>query len=475
MSIHGILGTTTLNDQVQDVQLEITGNIPDWIHGTLLRTGPAKFEIGKQKYNHWFDGLAMIHKYDISKGAVKYSNKFLESDAYKGADKDKEISLREFATDPCKSIFKQFTSVFLRSRFTDNPNVNTAMIDGKYVSLTETTMPIVFDKDTLKTIGHIKYSDSQKDLQEAQIGSAHPHDDDSSQISYMAKMGRVSSYMAYQTQAGAAERQIIAKIDGIKEPAYMHSFALSKNYIIFTEFPFVVSPMNLLLGSKPFIENFVWKPERGTRFIIISRKDGSIRYAKSDAFFAFHHVNAFETDDSIVVDIIAYENPDIISNLYLDVIRGSTTPKKMTPSELRRYIIKPDGSTTWSKLSEQPVELPRINYESKNTKVYKFVYGIADTKGYGIADGIVKIDITDDSTKGWSEKDCYPGEPVFVPKPGSEKEDEGAILSIVLDTSSKKSFLLVLDSATFEEQARAQIMHHVPFSFHGNFFSAQDL
>ena len=35
------------------VALAVTGTLPAWLAGTLLRTGPAKFEVGARTYNHW--------------------------------------------------------------------------------------------------------------------------------------------------------------------------------------------------------------------------------------------------------------------------------------------------------------------------------------------------------------------------------------------------------------------------------------
>lgn len=65
----------------------------------------------------------------------------------------------------------------------------------------------------------------------------------------------------------------------------------------------------------------------------------------------------------------------------------------------------------------------------------------------------------------------YPSEPVYVPAPGSSAEDEGVILSVVLDGTRGTSFLLLLDAKTFIEQARAEVPQHIPFGFHGEFFN----
>ena len=75
----------------------------------------------------------------------------------------------------------------------------------------------------------------------------------------------------------------------------MHSFGITENYLILTEFPLFVNPVSMLLSGKPFIENFKWKPEKGTKFTLIERSTGKVVGSyHSDPFFAFHHINAFE-------------------------------------------------------------------------------------------------------------------------------------------------------------------------------------
>jgi len=43
------------------------GTLPSWLEGALLRTGPSKFEVGARTYSHWFDGLAMLHRFAFAK------------------------------------------------------------------------------------------------------------------------------------------------------------------------------------------------------------------------------------------------------------------------------------------------------------------------------------------------------------------------------------------------------------------------
>jgi len=61
----------------EPVALPVTGALPSWLRGALLRTGPSKFGVGARTYNHWFDGLAMLHRFAFAGGRVSYANRFL--------------------------------------------------------------------------------------------------------------------------------------------------------------------------------------------------------------------------------------------------------------------------------------------------------------------------------------------------------------------------------------------------------------
>ena len=93
----------------------------------------------------------------------------------------------------------------------------------------------------------------------------------------------------------------------------MHSFAMTERYLILVEFPLTVGALDLKLSGKPFIQNYRWEPERGLRFHVVDKDSGEIvATARGEAAFAFHHVNAFEDADGLVIDMIAYPDAKII-------------------------------------------------------------------------------------------------------------------------------------------------------------------
>ncbi len=120
------------------------------------------------------------------------------------------------------------------------------------------------------------------------------------------------------------------------------------------------------------------------------------------------------------------------------------------------------------RLSDVPLDLPRINYGRCNERPYRYAWGVGWGES-GWLESVVKVDVSSGETAVWAEPGCYAGEPVFVAEPGAEAEDAGVLLSIVLDEERGSSFLAVLDAATLEELARAEAPHHIPFGFHGQF------
>jgi beta,beta-carotene 9',10'-dioxygenase len=455
------LGFTSLEDEAMVDSLPVTGELPAWLGGALVRVTPAKLEIGERRVDHWFDGLAMLNRFGFADGRVSYASRFIRSRAYDEAQQGRVLG--GFATDPCRSIFKRVQAIF-SPEVTDNPNVNLARIGERYLAMTETPMPVEFDADTLETLGQFDYADELR----AHISTAHPHHDPERNelVNYVARFSRVSEYVLYGLPADGSGRRVIAKLPA-RRPAYMHAFGMSGRYLILAEYPLRVNPLKLALSGRPFIENYEWDGTESTRFQVIDRETGALRGTyETDAFFCFHHVNAFERGGDLVVDLVAYDDPSIIDALYLNE-QGPRGPVPGT--ELRRFTIDLDGGGVRSEpLSDGTVELPRIDYARRNTRDYRFAY-FTGVGGEWI-DRLVKIDVTDGSRSEWSAPGCYPGEPVFVRQPDAEDEDAGVVLSVVLDAAAGRSFLLVLDARSFEERARAEAPHHIPFGFHGQYF-----
>jgi beta,beta-carotene 9',10'-dioxygenase len=453
-------GFDSLDREVRVDSLPVTGALPQWLTGSLLRTGPAKFEVGDRTMNHWFDGLAMLHRFGIDAGSVSYASRFIEGNSYRAAKETGEISYSEFATDPCRSLFQRVTSMF-SPKLSDNANVNLVQLGERFIAMTETPIPVEFDAETLETVG-VAYDVP------GMLTTAHPHLDRASggMVNYAAKLGPRNEYRFFVLAPDAERPEVIASRP-VHRPAYMHSFGLTERWIVLAEFPYVVNPLRIATSGRPYIENFRWEPERGTRFTLLDRATGEATGPfEAPPWFGFHHINAYEEGGEVVVDICVFEDAGIIEDLYLERLRAG---KPVAEPQARRFRIDPvNGTVADEQLVEQGFELPRINYGRCHERPYRYAWGVGNGDS-GWLETIVKADVERRETSVWSEAGCFPGEPVFVAHPDADDEDDGVLLSVVFDAEAERSFLLVLDAATLSELARAQAPHTIPFGFHGQF------
>jgi carotenoid cleavage dioxygenase-like enzyme len=463
------LGFSTLEQERVVDELPLQGRLPHWLAGSLLRTGPAKFEIGEQHMKHWFDGQAMLHRFTIEEGRVSYGNRFLESRSYRAARAQGRLVYGEFATDPCRSLFKRVQTLFsarkLNEALPDNANINVMKLGERFIAMTETPIQVQFDERTLKAAGVPPYRTP------GILTTAHPHMDraSGSMLNYAADLGPRSSYRFFTVGAQESEPHVVAELP-VKHPSYMHSFGLTERWIVLAEFPLVVNPLALALAGRPYIENYKWKPELGTRFTLVDRASGKpMDGFHTDACFAFHHINAYEDGGEVVVDLCTFPDASVVEDLYLDRLRAGKPIADATPTRFRLRLA--DRSVSRKPLTDANLELPRINYARCNERPHRYVWGNG-AGANGWLEEVVKLDCANGATSNWSEPGCYPGEPVFVAAPEAEREDEGVLLSVVLDAAVGTSFLLVLDAEDLSELARAQAPHHIPFSFHGQFARA---
>jgi carotenoid cleavage dioxygenase-like enzyme len=458
-------GFTTLESEVRVDDLPIEGRLPEWLSGSLLRVAPARFETGTRSVEHWFDGQAMLHRFGIADGRVSYANRYLETAANRAMRDEGRIAFKEFATDPCKARFGRVFSLF-SPRMTDNANVNIGRVGDALLALTETALAVEFDPDTLETVGVVDATEDVGGL----LTTAHPHHDPRTgeQFNATVVFGPRNAYRFARIARGATRRKRIASIR-TKRPAYLHSFAMTEHYLVLAEFPLVVNPLSIPLSGRPFIDNYRWRPELGTRFTVVDRETGGV-VSKSvgEPCFAFHHVNAFERGDELVVDICAYEDASVIDELRLDRLRAGAG---LSIASLTRFSVPvAGGAARAERLADEGLDLPRVR-GACNGRPHRFAWGAGQQPDGDRAfiDRLVKIDVESGQALTWDEPGCYPGEPVLVAPPGAVAEDDGVVLSVVMDAASERSFLLVLDAATMQEVARAGVPHAIPFGFHGQF------
>uniref|UniRef100_G1SEP0 Beta-carotene oxygenase 1 n=1 Tax=Oryctolagus cuniculus TaxID=9986 RepID=G1SEP0_RABIT len=513
-------------EQLEPVKAKVRGQIPPWLQGTLLRNGPGMHTIGESKYNHWFDGLALLHSFAIRDGEVSYRSKYLRSDTYNANIEANRIVVSEFGTmaypDPCKNIFSKAFSYLSHTipDFTDNCLINIMKCGEDFYATSETNYIRKINPETLETLEKVDY----RKYVAVNMATAHPHYDAAGNVFNMGTSivdkGK-TKYVMFRIPAevpeakGKGKRSPLTQAEAfcsvpsrsLLSPSYYHSFGITENYLVFLEQPF---KLDILKMATAYIRGVSWAscmafhPEDKTYIHVIdqrTRKPMPVRFY-TDPLVVFHHVNAYEEDGCIVFDVIAYDDSSLYQLFYLANLNQAFEQNARLTSAptLRRFALPLRGdqnaevgsnlikltSTTARALKEkddqvycQPeflyegLELPRINY-SYNGKPYRYVFA-AEVQWSPIPTKILKYDILTKSSLKWEEEGCWPAEPLFVPAPGAQDEDDGVILSAIVSTDAQKPpFLLILDAKSFTELARASVDVEMHLDLHGVFIPDKD-
>jgi carotenoid cleavage dioxygenase-like enzyme len=472
-------GFNSLSQEHKQIKLaNPKNNIPNWLNGSLIKVGPAQFTIGKTKVNHWFDGLAMLYKFDYSNGNITFSNAFIKSEQYQ-ADINGRMQCDEFATKAPLNLLERLKNIFatLAGKTTLNPscNVNISQINKTFIAMTEVNNQIEFNPATLTTLKPISYTDNLA----GQMMTAHPVLDSKKQelfnILIDIKPNKIK-YQIYKTniQTPQMTRELVAEFTRAYL-FYMHSFFVTRNYVIVYNGPLQTMATRLL--NKTFNEALKYNKNHQCEFIIINRHSGKLIVVPVEPMLFLHGINSYETaNGQIIIDLIAYhkeENP--YNNFYLKEIANNHL--ELT-TELRRYTLKTENNNAqYEIISQDTIEFPFINPEYHNHE-YRYVFATYrdESRPNDFLNGLIKIDLQNLKCKlTWHQPDLYPSEPIFVKNPESQNEDDGILMTNVFDSTRQISFLLLLDAKSFAEITRIDLPCHIPYTLHGNFYAHQDL
>ncbi|KAK2530369.1 Bco2 [Columba livia] len=472
----------TVEETPQPIPAKIKGHIPKWINGNLLRNGPGKFEFGEEKFNHWFDGMALLHQFQLEDGTVTYRSKFLQSSSYLTNSQHNRIVVSEFGTlampDPCKSVFGRFMSRFEMPQPSDNASVNYVVYKGDYYVSNENIFMYKVDPETLETKEKVDWSK----FVAVNGATAHPHYEPDGTTYNMG-----NSYGKH---------------------------GMSENYIIFIEQPIKLNLLQIItskLRGKAIVDGISWEPQYNTCFHVVNKHTGEVLPGQwySKPFATFHQINAFEDHGCVVLDLCCQDDGTTLATYKLQNLRRSgegldqiydsisrafprrfvlplnvnaDTPvgKNLNPLSytLARAVKDADGKVWCTHENLHPegfekvggLEFPQINYSRYNGRRYRYFYGCGFR--HLVGDSLIKVDVETKNFKIWQEDGSYPSEPVFVPVPNATAEDSGVILSVVVSlTENQSAFLLVLDAETFRELGRAEVPVQMPYGFHGVFTS----
>ncbi|NWH95515.1 BCDO2 oxygenase, partial [Aegithalos caudatus] len=328
----------SVQETPEPIPAKVKGHIPKWINGNLLRNGPGKFEFGNDKFNHWFDGMALLHQFQLAHGTVSYRSRFLQSSSFLRNSQHSRIVASEFGTlampDPCRSTFGRFLSRF------EPPHADWFLfwlseeMEGMSSHLNS---PVSESSALTENLWHLQVDWSK--FIAVNGATAHPHyESDGTTYNMGNSYGKHgSSYNIIKVppqQPGLGDLLEGAKVlcsippmDRAK-PSYYHSFGMTENYIIFIEQPLKLNLLKIIsskLRGKAIYDGISWEPQHNTYFHVVNKHTGEVLPGQwcSKPFVTFHQINAFEERGCVVLDLCCQDEGTSLALYTLQNLRRS--------------------------------------------------------------------------------------------------------------------------------------------------------
>ncbi len=455
----------------------IKGKIPKDLCGFFYRNGPGRLERNGQRVHHPFDGDGMIASIHFQKGEANLSNRFIRTKEWQEEEEAGKFLYRGvFGTQrPGGPIANAFDI-----RFKNIANTNVVKLGGQLLALWEAASPYALDPITLETYG---VSSLNGALQPKEPFSAHPrfdpgHHSSRRMVTFGVKTGPKSRVrlMEFSSEEGNAGELISSREDIFDGFCFLHDFAITPNWAIFLQNAISFNPLPFVLGQKGAAQCLSSKQGAKGKFWLIPRDCGSYAGQSPQIFdapdgFVFHHVNAYEQENKLIIDSIHYPDfPEVgpkedFLKMNFDLIPAGIL-SRCEINLLNKQVSK-------TKFSKQCCEFAMVNPLKQGVQAQFSWMAIAGKEeGYAPLQGIKKINLLTLEECIWSAGPLgFVSEPLMVPRPNSQVEDDGWILVLVWNGERCGTDLVILKANNLDEESIVPLPISIPHGLHGSWVS----
>ncbi len=468
-----------VEEECKNVKLKlIKGSIPQNLNGVLYRNGPGRLERNEHWVHHPFDGDGMIVSITFNNGDVSLSNRFVRTKEWEEEEKEGKFLYRGvFGTKKTGSKLSNAFDIRLKNI----ANTNVIKLGDELLALWEAAGPHALDPITLETKGLSNLNGALKDKE---AFSAHPrfdpgHHQESRMVTFSVSTGPKSTIrlMEFATQGANVGDLLCDRKDSFNGFAFLHDFAITPNWAIFLQNAIEFNPLPFLLGQKGAAQCLKSKQNGQAKFWLIPRDPGRFSKQPSKIFnapngFVFHHLNAFEAENKVIIESIFYQDfPSIGPEEDFRKIDFNKLPEGI----LKRCTIDLlTNKISEEVLSNQCCEFAMVNpkLQGKDAK-YSWMAIAEKLTGNGPLQAIKKINLLNKDSCRWSAAPRgFVGEPIMIPIKNSNIEDDGWVLTLIWNSETKKTELVILKANDLSHQATLEIPIIIPYGLHGSWVNS---
>lgn len=433
---------TPLHEEVSAWDLEvIEGAIPEDIDGVYIRNTENQIHQPLGRF-HPFDGDGMLHQIDFQGGRAAYRNRWVRTRGF---------------------VAEQEAGGSLWGGLMDGPGVSKRPGFGAHGGLKDTasTDVVVHGGRAVATFYQCgeAYQLDPETLEQLGVAPWAPLDGVSAHTKVDERTGELMffnysvypPYMHYGVvdRTGRLAHYVPIPLDGPRLP---HDMAFSERFSILNDLPVFWDQELLKKGI-----HAVRQHDLPSRFGVIPRHGAAaeMRWFEAEPCYILHFLNAFEDGEELVMDAYFQENPtpkpvksapDGYGHLMAFLDEYSFRPK------LHRWRFNlRTGQTSEGHLDDRVLEFGMFNQRFAG-RPYRYAYSTVAKPGWFLFTGFVKHDL--ESGRSWRydlPEGCYGSEAPFAPRIGAADEDDGYLVSFVIDENSGTSECILIDARRFED------------------------
>lgn len=434
-------------DIPQETLRLVSGKAPAGLNATLYRNGPAKFRRGDSAAGHWFDGDGLVRKFRVRDGQATLAARFVDTPKRRLETKLNAIVQPGFGTP------RRAGSVLNGPDDTNAANTSVLFSGGQLLALWEGGSPVMLDPETLETKG---FKTFRRDLKQMPF-LAHPRVEPDGTVWNLGGNGKGTFIWKLNPDGSLASAQMVA----LDRNSYFHDFTATSRHIIIVMQPWVQDGFQFPLSTA-----MSWKPELGTRVLVIDKNDLSKRRTFELPAFAFFHLadGWEEKDGTIRFDGCLEADPTFGQRAASALLRGEHV-KAPTPM-LTQIVLRPDGKAemqTTRISAEFPANDKRVAGQARRYTTHVTGYGRTPFP-HAIA--------TWDWSRGRDDRFNFGDHQLteeFLFVANGEGERDGWLMGTTLNLKSRRTELHVLDARRVEDGPVAtwQASIPLPLTFHG--------
>ena len=473
-----------VGQELNEVNLPVSrGSLPAELQGVLYRNGPGRLERGGQWVHHPFDGDGMITALRLQGGTAQLSNRFVRTEGWLAEEKAGKVLFRGvFGSQKPGGVLANAFDLRLKNI----ANTGVVRLGDDLLALWEAAEPHALDPDSLETRGLCRLDGV---LKPGDAFSAHPrfdpgHHGSKRMVTFGVKTGPRSTLRLMEfavedkPESGIKAGQLLSeRRDSFNGFAFLHDFAITPNWAVFLQNAIKFNPLPFVMGRKGAAQCLESKVGGQAKFWLVPRESGTFagqppKVIDAPEGFVFHHLNAWEEGDEVVIDSIYYADfPSIGPDVDFREVDFELIPEGL----LERCRIQPTKGTMQSqRLSARCCEFAMVNPTQVGLKARYAWMAVAEREqGNDPLQAIKKLDLTSGARHIWSAAPRgFVSEPVMVARPGATSEDDGWVLCLVWNGARCASDLVILNADDLSEQAVLELPLAVPHGLHGSWVSS---